>query len=207
MEGETSVDDVMSEEMLLQLRQWQEAQKNRLIEQQQHQRQLLIEKQKKLLSMINTCEAANNTENVSQIGEQSEMALVGEHNIPKENSNYTRASSSPPSVDDVPLKKPRAVRTFQQLLETSMTNKDQALTSQNTAQVKKFPFLKRGQGISRFGAIFKPKSEKNNSFSKEKWQGKPIAFNFFYAHCTASTKNRNTIFVPCPKSVSSQSSS
>ena len=167
MEGETSVDDVMSEEMLLQLRQWQEAQKNRLIEQQQHQRQLLIEKQKKLLSMINTCEAANNTENVSQIGEQSEMALVGEHNIPKENSNYTRASSSPPSVDDVPLKKPRAVRTFQQLLETSMTNKDQALTSQNTAQVKKFPFLKRGQGISRFGAISKPKSDKTTHSLKK----------------------------------------
>ncbi len=170
MEGGTSIDDGMSEEMLLQLRQWQQEQKNRLIEQQQQQRQLLIEKQKKLLSMINTCEATtNNSDSVSENIEPSEMTPAGGYDTPKENRSNklnTYCNSSPPSVDDVPLKKPRAVRTFQQLLETSMINKDQTLTTQNITQGKKFPFLKRGEGISRFGVISKPKADRAYSQKK-----------------------------------------
>jgi hypothetical protein len=160
MEEDTSVDDVMSEEMLQKLRNWQQEQKSRLMEQQQHQRLLLMEKQKKLLSMINTGDKLNAPESGSVgIVEPSDLISAAEFDNQNENRDHSQKISlnSPHSVDDVLLKKPRSVQTFQQLLETSMNTKDQALTSQNTAQVKKFTFLKRGQGISRFGVISKPK--------------------------------------------------
>lgn len=163
MEENTSMDDVMSEEMLQKLRNWQQEQKNRLMEQQQHQRLLLMEKQKKLLSMINTGDNSNTSENSSfGILEASNFTPEGECDNKKENRDSNpKNSSSSHSVDDVPLKKPRSVQTFQQLLETSINTKDQALTSQNTTKVKKFTYLKRGQGISRFGVISKPKIGKS----------------------------------------------
>ena len=163
MEENTSMDDVMSEEMLQKLRNWQQEQKNRLMEQQQHQRLLLMEKQKKLLSMINTGDNSNTSENSSfGILEASNFTPEGECDNKKDNRDSNpRNSSSSHSVDDVPLKKPRSVQTFQQLLETSINTKDQALTSQNTTKVEKFTYLKRGQGISRFGVISKPKIGKS----------------------------------------------
>lgn len=135
MESGNSVDgtEAMSDEMLQQLRRWQQEQKNRLIEQQQQQRQLLIEKQKKLLSMIN---------------------------------DTSQTPPSPPNVDDVPLKKPRAVRSFQQLLETSIDQDKKHLPAKKNGE-RKFPFLKRGQGISRFGQVTKPKIVKVASQRKE----------------------------------------
>ena len=82
MEENTSMDDVMSEEMLQKLRNWQQEQKNRLMEQQQHQRLLLMEKQKKLLSMINTGDNSNTSENSSfGILEASNFTPEGECDI------------------------------------------------------------------------------------------------------------------------------
>lgn len=168
MEGEVSVDDVMSEEMLQQLRHWQQEQKSRLMEQQQQQRQLLLEKQKKLLSMINTCEVPSNISDNNIQHEESfkSTATGGNVDNQKERTSPKLCANSPTCVDDVPLKKPRAVRSFQQLLENSISTKDHALSSQNVTQAKKFPFLKRGQGISRFGSISKPKADKTTHSKK-----------------------------------------
>lgn len=188
MDSEISADGVMSEDMLQQLRVWQQEQKNRLIEQQQQQRLLLIEKQKKLLSMINTCDGATIQENTS-VGtlQQSNFMMKEEFKNPKENGcNSPKISvSSPNNVDDVPLKKPKSVRTFNQLLETSISSKDQVLSSQNTAQAKKFPFLKRGQGISRFGVISKPKIEKTTHSKVTSGKENKIPF---ISMTTATTK-------------------
>lgn len=163
MEGDNSVDGVMSEDMLQQLRVWQQEQKSRLMEQQQQQRLLLMEKQKKLLSMINTCDAASISGNMSD-GTLEPSSFMQEEGYDTQNekrcNSPKNSASSPNIVDDMPLKKPRSVRTFQQLLETSMGSKNQALSSENADNAKKFPFLKRGQGISRFGVISKPKTVK-----------------------------------------------
>lgn len=171
MEAEVSVDDPMSDEMIKQLRQWQQEQKNRLIEQQQQQRQILLDKQKKLLSMINNTGTENSIPGNFSANEQHNMYSESGIENQRGNNSPKFSVSSPTSVDDVPLKKPKAVCSFQQILENSISNKDQALTSQNSGHGKKFPFLKRGQGISRFGMISKSKTGRStipkNKLGKE----------------------------------------
>lgn len=157
MERQSSETDEMPEEVLQQLRQWQEEQKNRLIEQQQNQRLLLLEKQKKLLSMINNSDVQSAATSAFPIESPSDH-IQTEDNQTKNDGNFSY-QESPKNVDDVPLKKPRSVRTFQQLIETTVTNKDQPQATQSAPRGKKFPFLKRGQGISRFGTISKPQTQ------------------------------------------------
>jgi len=155
MDGEdNTAEESNSEEMLEQLRRWQQEQQRKLIEQQQQQRQLLLEKQKKLLSLINSGDVSNRS-----VENETEENPEDEDRSPSGGQQRLYAGvKSPQSVDNVPLKKPRAVKTFQQLLETSLNSKNEASQVQNMQQTKKsFTFLKRGQGISRFGVISKPK--------------------------------------------------
>ena len=169
------VDDARSEEMLQELRDWQQEQKKRLAEQQAQQRLLLLEKQKKLLSMINSAE------NSSPYQDSDSAAGLTEsyRNHPSDADDGTprihnQAKPCPRSVDDVPLRKPRAVRSFQQMLETSLTNKGES-GEPNEGQPgaeKKFPFLKRGQGISRFGTVSQPKKSAGKPSSGAKTKGK-----------------------------------
>lgn len=142
MDGEDhSIEDSNSEEMLEQLRRWQQEQKSVLQQKQQLQRQLLLEKQKKLLTLINSADVSNRSVDNAEDEDKCSSDLM----------------KSPTSVDDVPLKKPRSVKTFQQLLETSLNSKNGVSKVTDVSPNKKaFTFLKRGQGISRFGVISKP---------------------------------------------------
>jgi len=149
-EDDSVVEDARSEEMIQQLRNWQEEQKKRLIEQQTQQRQLLLEKQKKLLSMINSVESGS--------VQEEDLSALGESFQPLSIAAQEKVTKPSPSMDDIPLKKPRAIRPFQQMLETSLTAKESTKEPQEGASSKKFTFLKRGQGISRFGSITKPQT-------------------------------------------------
>lgn len=153
---EMEEDEGTSEEMLQKLRNWQEEQKKRLIEQQAQQRLLLLEKQKRLLSMIN-CAEVGSIQEMEESGSISEsyQALPHDHESPPQ-----PVAKTPPSMDDIPLRKPRAVRSFQQMLESSLNNKGEENEPEDASGKKKFPFLKRGQGISRFGTISKPSIRK-----------------------------------------------
>ena len=132
MDDESSSEEPKSDELFQKLRDWQHQQHQRLIEQQQQQRLMLLNNQKQLLSRLNSPDS--NSLSVSS-------------------GNDTPAS---PRVDDVLLIKPRCVRTFQQILENSLNKKEPPAEVADGKQSRKFPYLKRGQGISRFGAIPKP---------------------------------------------------
>ena len=149
MEEESSLDEPKSDELFQKLRDWQHQQHQRLIEQQQQQRLMLLKQQKELISRINSPESVSEAplEVGTTSGHKNTNQVLHSLNVPKSQA-YT--------VDDVPLKKPRSIRSFQQILENSLTNKEQERDVQNEQQKSKFPFLKRGQGISRFGAISKP---------------------------------------------------
>ena len=133
MNGEdNTAEESNSEEMLEQLRRWQQEQQRKLIEQQQQQRQLLLEKQKKLLSLINSGDVSNRS-----VENETEEYREDEDRSPSGGQQRLYAGvKSPPSVDDVPLKKPRAVKTFHQLLETSLNSKNEASQVQNMQQAK-----------------------------------------------------------------------
>lgn len=173
------LDETKSEEMLQQLRDWQEDQKKRLAEQQAQQRLLLLEKQKKLLSMINSAENTSPfQENYSPSEAAGSYLELQSDEGETETPRTQQPKHFPPSVDDVPLKRPRAVRSFQQLLETSLTNdgnkeESGAPNGGESGATKKFPFLKRGQGISRFGSVSQPqKTTKKPAPSSSKSKGK-----------------------------------
>jgi len=149
MEEEISSDEPKSDELFQKLRDWQHQQHQRLIEQQQQQRLMLLNQQKQLLSRINSGSA-------QETSCDYDIIMSPNQRDTNQVSDSRNVVNSPiHRVDDVPLKKPRSVKTFQQILENSLTKQEQQEVAHNE-QPKKFPFLKRGQGISRFGAVSRP---------------------------------------------------
>lgn len=162
MEEENLLDEPKSDELFQKLRDWQHQQHQRLIEQQQQQRLMLLQQQKQLLSRINTdCVLETPLEDNGTSPDQESNNQVLHSSKGVNNPTYR--------VDDVPLKKPRSIRTFQQILENSLTKKELPNGNPSEQQKTKFPFLKRGQGISRFGVVSKPakKLSSHKSVGKE----------------------------------------
>lgn len=148
MDNESTEPSQDPEEALRQLRRWQDEQRARLIEQQKQQRELLLEKQKKLLSMLNSAgkgpPSDDDSLNVPEVLRNNTL----------EDDDGHQGPSTPKTIDEVPLKKPRALQSFEQIMENSLNSKDAPPVSSPEAPERKFTFLKRGEGISkRFGRV------------------------------------------------------
>ena len=174
----TLLENSNPEELFEQLRNWQQQQQQRLLEQQQQQRKMLIEQQNKLLTMINPSDNQSIPKSAVSVENSNPTFLdVASVGVPQVNvtpgqiqnvQNRNFVASRKQSFDEIPLKKPRAVKSFNQLLETSLTKNENAEETPDSKSTKKFPFLKRGQGISRFG--FDPKlpgKKKSNALQKK----------------------------------------
>lgn len=160
------------EDALLQLRRWQEEQRARLIEQQKQQRELLLEKQKRLLSMLNsTSSEASGCEDSQSVSGALRNNTSETEPIPNQELH------TPKTIDDLPLKKPQALQSFQQIMETSLNSKVAPQSSSPEPPEKKYTFLKRGEGIKkRFGrastAVIKKEKAKENQAINRHGSGK-----------------------------------
>lgn len=163
--------DSNAEELFEQLRNWQQQQHQRLLEQQQQQRKLLADQQNKLMVMLNSSDSPADSpeEHVHSADSASTPLISVTANEIEDVQNQNFKGYTKNSLDEIPLKKPRSVKTFNQLLETSLTKNDQVEnTKENPTHTRKFPFLKRGQGISRFGpALKKPLKKTGNPGHKK----------------------------------------
>ena len=152
MEAEDLIDDVDPEDLLKRLRDWQQQQQNRLAQQQQQQRQILLQQQSQLLSKL----GSPRVEVDEKIAVPEKSADESLDIVEVKAKQWKKSTARHTTVDEMPLKKPRTVKTFQQLLETSLPVSDPPPDEKANHGQKKFSFLKRGQGISRFGQISFP---------------------------------------------------